>query len=163
MNKIELSIKNEIKMLNSIINNSFKSKIPLESIIFSLKNQTNFSRFNNFDLKILSYSLNSHKSYIEKYSNLSFNEFNNLRKEALTSITHSNIKSKTKKEDNNKVKNEIISKLNRQNILLISFLHMMKDKMEVYAYTSSKPELINDFNFFLKEFEQIINPLLSKE
>lgn len=161
MNKIELSIKNEIIMLNSIINKSFKNKLHTEAIILALKNQSNFSKFKNFDLKILSYSLNSHKSYIEKYSNFSFNAFDNLRKEALTCITHNNIKSKIKKNDNDK--NEIITKLNRQNILLISFLHMMKEKMEVYAYTSSKPELINDFNFFLKEFEQIINAPLLKE
>ena len=48
MNKIEVSIKNEIIMLNSIINNSFKCKVPLEAIIFALRNQNNFQ-----NLKIL--------------------------------------------------------------------------------------------------------------
>lgn len=61
---ILISLESELKLLNEIIFSPEKF-INDQELIFALKSQKNFANYENKDLKIIFYSLNSHKKYIK--------------------------------------------------------------------------------------------------
>lgn len=158
MNKIEISVNNEISLLLSIINHPENYKKDKSIFLNILKNQTNLANYKKIELKIKSYSLNSHKLYVEKYTKYSFVEFDFLRKKAYTAL-------KTIKSENSQKEikyNEIKPSVNiflKNNLLLNSIILTLIEKLGVYAFKSKNEELINDYKYQLNQIKKIMSEL----
>jgi hypothetical protein len=160
MNKIELNIKNEVNLLLSIIElpkNYIKDR---ERYLTILKNQKNFAIFSDGKREIFSYSLNTHKSYIEKYSQYSYLEYDLLRRKAYKTLKYYKTEVISSKKNNNHKDLEILlDSLMKNNLLLNSIITTLVEKLSVYAHKSKNAELINDFKYHQNQLKKILSEI----
>lgn len=152
LNEIQHSIFSEIDLLNLIIKSPINFKDSNE-IMNALKSQNNLAKYSNKDLEILSLSLNTHKLYINKYSDITYSEYDDLRVKALSKISTSQ---KIKKDEitNLRIEND---QLKINNFTLIKIIFDLKSTIKNLASNSNSQETINEINLKLMQFEKILN------
>ena len=84
--EVENSIQSEIDLLQLIINKP-NNYINDNEIKTAISSQNNMAKYFNKEYGIVSLSLNTHKLYVNKYSNMTYIQFNELRIKALSSIS----------------------------------------------------------------------------
>lgn len=84
--EVENSIQSEIDLLQLIVKKP-NNYINDNTIKYAISSQKNMAKYSNNDYGIISLSLNSHKLYVNKYANMTYNQFNELRIKALFSIS----------------------------------------------------------------------------
>lgn len=155
------SIENEINLLKSIIENP--STIKDESILSSLKDQKKFSNYHNIELKIKSYSLNSHKTYANKFLTEGYAYLNSLRIECLKTINNQKNQKTTSSKKTlislqktiNEIKNENLI-LKKHNILLTDLTHRLIEKLDFYILNSKDNKIIYDYQDFKNQLECMV-------
>lgn len=152
LNEIQHSIFSEIDLLNLIIKSPINFKDSNE-IMNALKSQNNLAKYSNKDLEILSLSLNTHKLYINKYSDITYSEYDDLRVKALSKISTSQ---KIKKDEitNLRIEND---QLKINNFTLIKIIFDLKSTIKNLASNSNSQETINEINLKLMQFEKILS------
>ena len=152
LNEIQHSIFSEIDLLNLIIKSPINFKDSNE-IMNALKSQNNLAKYSNKDLEILSLSLNTHKLYINKYSDITYSEYDDLRVKALSKISTSQ---KIKKDEitNLRIEN---NQLKINNFTLIKIIFDLKSTIKNLASNSNNQETINEINLKLMQFEKILS------
>ena len=150
---ILISLESELKLLNEIIFSPEKF-INDQELIFALKSQKNFANYENKDLKIIFYSLNSHKKYIKNSKIYDYDFVNNLRLEAYNLVQKS--KASSLEDEKNPPNFEIIN-LKKHNILLTGIIMKLKYRLEYYAKVSNKKELLADLKQQNKEIESLLS------
>lgn len=152
LNEIQHSIFSEIDLLNLIIKSPINFKDSNE-IMNALKSQNNLAKYSNKDLEILSLSLNTHKLYINKYSDITYSEYDDLRVKALSKISTSQ---KIKKDEitNLRIEND---QLKINNFTLIKIIFDLKSTIKNLASNSNNQETINEINLKLMQFEKILS------
>lgn len=155
------SIENELKLLKEIIINP--SLLKEESLFTALKDQKSFSNYQNDDLNIKSYSLNSHKTYANKVLTEGYPYLDTLRKKCLTAFqTHIKSVSKpskvtlsslTAKIHNLEKENDTLKK---HNILLSALTNELTEKLDFYVLNSKDNEIIYEYQDFKKKIECMV-------
>lgn len=161
MKNIENSIQAEQKLLNDIIANPMKYKSSKHRFIAGLKSQLSFAKFEDTEMKIIGCSLNSHKQYVELYYSGLYEDYNLLRKKAYTLLKNLTEDSKNKipKVVKIEINNLMLDKALKHNILLTSIALNLKNKLEFYAYKSKNEEIINDYEYSIKEIENLMQSI----
>lgn len=152
LNEIQHSIFSEIDLLNLIIKSPINFKDSNE-IMNALKSQNNLAKYSNKDLEILSLSLNTHKLYINKYSDITYSEYDDLRVKALSKISTSQ---KIKKDEitNLRIEND---QLKINNFTLIKIIFDLKSTIKNLASNSNNQKTIDEINLKLMQFEKILS------
>lgn len=152
LNEIQHSIFSEIDLLNLIIKSPINFKDSNE-IMNALKSQNNLAKYSNKDLEILSLSLNTHKLYINKYSDITYSEYDDLRVKALSKISTSQ---KIKKDEitNLRIEN---NQLKIHNFTLIKIIFDLKSTIKNLASNSNNQITIDEINLKLMQFEKILS------
>ena len=83
--EVEKSIQSEIDLLQLIINKP-NNYINDNDIKTAISSQKNIAKYSNSEYGIISLSLNTHKLYVNKYSNMTYTQFNDLRIKALSNV-----------------------------------------------------------------------------
>lgn len=150
--EVENSIQSEIDLLQLIINkpNNYISDNTIKNAISS---QKNIAKYSNNEYGIISLSLNSHKLYVNKYANMTYNQFNKLRKKALFSISKTPSIKKNKIEELKAENNNL--KIN--NLILIKIIYDLKSTISNLALKTNNKYTIDEVNNKLKHFEKLLN------
>ncbi|ENZ1200862.1 hypothetical protein ACGE66_003470 [Acinetobacter baumannii] len=160
MNKIEENIKNEVNLLLSIIELPKNYTKDRERYLTILKNQKNFANYSDRKREIFSYSLNTHKSYIEKHSQYSYLEYDLLRRKAYKTLKCYETEVLTSKRNkSNKDLEILLESLMKNNLLLNSIITTLIEKLSVYAYKSKNAELVNDFKYHQNQLKKILSEI----
>lgn len=152
LSEIQNSIYSEIDLLNLIIKSPINFKDSNE-IMNALKSQNNLAKYSNKDLEILPLALNTHKLYINKYSDITYSEYDDLRVKALSSISTSQ---KIKKDEitNLRIEN---NQLKINNFTLIKIIFDLKSTIKNLASNSNNQKTIDEINLKLMQFEKILS------
>lgn len=165
MNKYLKSIQAEVNLLQNIINHPNDYKNTSEPLLKALKNQNNFANYENSDLKILKYSLNTHKEYIKLYYDHPFKHIDNLRRNAYNTIKNHfknnndlNTEEKAKKKNyKNNINLSLENKLISRNILLTSIILNLKEKLDFYVNKINNLEISRDYESMINEIEAMLS------
>ncbi|WP_312331370.1 hypothetical protein [Acinetobacter variabilis] len=166
MNKYLKSIQAEVNLLKSIIDYPNNYENTSEDLLEALKNQNNFSNYENTNLKILKYSLNTHKEYIKLYYNHPFEHIDKLRKNAYSTLKNHfknnnkapNIEKKeSKKNYKNNINQLLENKSLSHNILLTSIILNLKEKLDFYVKKINDLEITKDYESMMNEIEAMLS------
>ena len=127
--EVEKSIQSEIDLLQLILNKP-NNYINDNDIKTAISSQKNIAKYSNSEYGIISLSLNTHNLYVNKYSNMTYTQFNDLRIKALSSITITLASKKNKIEEQNDIIKQIEAWIE---------IHIEKDIKNI-------KQLINKFN-----------------
>ncbi|MFX6058878.1 hypothetical protein ABTF11_14560 [Acinetobacter baumannii] len=150
--EVEKSIQSEIDLLQLIINKP-NNYINDNDIKTAISSQKNIAKYSNSEYGIISLSLNTHKLYVNKYSNMTYTHFNDLRIKALSSITIT-LASKKNKIEELKSENNYL-KIN--NLILIKIIYDLKSTISNLALGTNNQYVIDETNNKLKYFEKLLN------
>lgn len=168
MNKYLRSIQAEVNLLKNIINNPHKYATMPNSLLEILKNQNSFSNYEDTNLNILKYSLNSHKEYVKLYYDHPFEYLNKLRKDAYRLLKiqfNKDTKKSNKKNIINKknyrinINHSLENKLLSQNILLTSIIINLKEKLDFYVNKINSIEITKDYESTINEIEAMMSSI----
>ncbi|WP_180100961.1 hypothetical protein [Acinetobacter sp. YH12151] len=150
--EVENSIQSEIDLLQLIINkpNNYINDNDIKNAISS---QKNIAKYSNREYGIISLSLNTHKLYVNKYSNMTYIQFNDLRIKALSSISTTPASKKNKIEELKSENNNL--KIN--NLILIKIIYDLKSTLSNLALGTNNQYIIDETNNKLKYFEKLLN------
>lgn len=160
-NDVIESIENEVKLLKDIIDDP--SLLNDEHLSSALKDQKSFANYENKDLSIKSYSLNSHKKHANQILTNGFPYLNSLRKKCLV-LLHAPKKSDKKpskvtlsslKYKINELQ-EVNIILKKHNLLLTSLNNHLTEKLDFYILNSKDNEIIYDYQDFKKQLECMV-------
>ncbi|ENU37020.1 MULTISPECIES: hypothetical protein [Acinetobacter] len=150
--EVENSIQSEIDFLKLIINKPQKY-INDNYIKTAISSQKNMAKYVNNEYGIISLSLNTHKLYVNKYSNMTYTQFNELRIKALSSIITSPITIRNKTKELEKENNNL--KIN--NLTLIKIIYDLKSIISNLALNTKNQYIIDETNNKLRYFEKLLN------
>ena len=150
--KVENSIQSEIDLLQLIIKKP-NNYINDNDIKTAISSQKNIAKYINNEYGIISLSLNTHKLYVNKYSNMTYIQFNELRIKALSSIITSPITIRNKTKELEKENNNL--KIN--NLTLIKIIYDLKSTISNLALGTNNQYIIDETNNKLKYFEKLLN------
>lgn len=150
--EVENSIQSEIDLLQLIVKKP-KNYINDNTIKYAISSQKNMAKYSNNDYGIISLSLNSHKLYVNKYANMTYNQFNELRIKALFSISKIPATKKNKIEELKAENNNL--KIN--NLILIKIIYDLKSTISNLALKTNSKYTIDEINNKLKQFEKLLN------
>lgn len=146
------SIQSEIDLLQLIINKP-NNYINDNTIKNAISSQKNIAKYSNNEYGIISLSLNSHKLYVNKYANMTYNQFNDLRIKALFSISKTPSTKKNKIEELKAENNNL--KIN--NLILIKIIYDLKSTILNLSLKTNNKYTIDEVNNKLKHFEKLLN------
>lgn len=150
---MKISIEAELKLLEDI--KTDPQKMLNDDIIFNaLRDQTSFSKYFDPNLRIFSYSLNTHKIYANKFYILGYNGIDKLRIEALESLKSLKMKKITTKDTD---PNNLINALMQRNLLLTNLVVYLNQNLSSFAHKSNSLILINEY----KEINRYIQDSLT--
>lgn len=156
MNKLDLitlSLESELKLLDHIKKDP--EKFINNDIIFNaLKDQSSFSKYFDPDLRIISYSLNTHKTYANKFHILGYKSINNLRIEAYELLK--SLKTNTYITKVNDPQKQI-NALMQRNLLLTNLIVYLNQNLSSFANKSNSLILLNEY----KEINRYIQDSLT--
>lgn len=152
IHEVENSIQSEIDLLQLIINKP-NNYINDNYIKTAISSQKNIAKYFNNKYGIIPLSLNTHKLYVNKYSNMTYIQFNELRIKALSSISTTSTIKKNKTEEL-KVEN---NNLKINNLILIKIIYDLKSTISNLALSTNNEYIINETNNKLKYFEKLLN------
>jgi len=151
---IIVSLNAELQLLNEIILTP-QSFLEDTELFNALKSQKKFANYENPPLKIIYYSLNSHKEYINKFQKYNYQYLNELRVQAYNLLkqllTNKDIKNSRK---------SLLSEINalrKHNILLTGIIMRLKYRLEHYAKVSNRTDLLADLENQNKEIESLLS------
>ena len=150
--EVENSIQSEIDLLQLIINKP-NNYINDNEIKTAISSQNNMAKYFNKEYGIVSLSLNTHKLYVNKYSNMTYIQFNELRIKALSSISITSTGKKNKIEELKSENNNL--KIN--NLILVKIIYDLKSTISNLALSTNDNYIINETNNKLKYFEKLLN------
>lgn len=155
------SIESEVNLLKEIIDDP--SILKDNSLFSALKDQKSFSSYQNNNLNIRSYSLNSHKAYANNILIGGYPYLDSLRKSCLTTFqTHIKsvkkaskvtLSSLTTNIHNIKKENDALKK---HNLLLTALTNQLTEKLDFYVLNSKDNEIIYDYQNFKKQIECMV-------
>ncbi|EEY90102.1 hypothetical protein [Acinetobacter lwoffii] len=138
---IKISIDAEIKLLEDIEKNP--NKFLSNDILFNaLKDQSSFSKYSDSEYKIISYSLNTQKTYANKYHIRGYGYLNKLRIQAYEKLSPKKIKSLNKEA---KDPHSQINSLMKSNLLLTNLVVYLNQNLSNFANKSNSLILINEY------------------
>lgn len=158
-------IEAELNLLKKIHDSPYAYLKDARNFIEILSTQKNFAKFEDKNLGILSYSLNTQKYYCDKYHLLGYKHINNLRVSAYKKLISLNKKSKqiskkaSKPAHTNSTPNAFII---RNNLMLTSMMLYLKEKLQEYAIQSQNIEIQNDFIVVNRQIEKILGHIHEK-
>lgn len=160
-NDVIKSIENEVKLLKNIIDDL--SLLNDEHLALAIKDQKSFANYENTDLNIQSYSLNSHKTYANQVLTEGYSYLDSLRKKCLillhapkeshkkpSKLTVSSLTAKISElqEENGMLK--------KHNLLLTTLNNHLIEKLDFYILNSKDNEVIYDYQDFKKQLECMV-------
>ena len=152
LSEIQNSIYSEIDLLNLIIESPLDFENS-EDIITALKSQNNLAKYSNKELGIIPLSLNTHKLYINKYSDTTYLQYNDLRIRALNKC-HTQESPKIEKITDLKIEDK---KLKICNMTLTKIIFDLKSTIKNLASNSNNQKTIDEINLKLMQFEKILS------
>ena len=158
-------IEAELNLLKRIHDSPYAYLKDRRNFIEILRTQKNFAKFSDENLGILSYSLNTQKYYCDKYHLLGYNHINNLRISAYKKLISLNKKSKPiSKKASKPLHTNIASseQIIKNNLMLMSIMLYLKEKLQEYAFQSQNKEIQNDFIVVNRQIEKILGTINEK-
>ena len=152
IHEVENSIQSEIDLLQLIINKP-NNYINDNEIKTAISSQNNMAKYFNKEYGIVSLSLNTHKLYVNKYSNMTYIQFNELRIKVLSSISITSTGKKNKIEELKSENNNL--KIN--NLILVKIIYDLKSTISNLALKTNSKYTIDEINNKLKQFEKLLN------
>lgn len=152
LSEIQNSIYSEIDLLNLIISSPLNFK-DSKDIMNSIKSQNNIAKYSNKDLGILPLSLNTHKLYINKYSDITYTQYDDLRIKALNKY-HIPKNTRVDKITNLQIEN---NQLKINNLILIKIVFDLKSTIKNIALNTTNKKIIEEVNLKLMQFEKILS------